>query len=265
MLVEVRPIETKRWHGKTGAENFARPKTIQALVDANTMQYATGLTDKDIEFLKEKKKVNYNLTAHYDSETPHEFWDSNMAKIKLENATMFFNTDNAIDYIKVKVMKASKYVANSQREFEEGLFPEATHVIYDEAEEAQVKASKVALRNKAVIETAKLSKNRKIEIILILDGKVLKGQSDDFVTVAMDKLNKEKPEDVLRYIDKDADEVTNHAIVLEALQKSVLRQEGHKIYYFDALLGSDDISVAEYLGEDENQDLKLRIMKAINE
>lgn len=264
MLVEVRPIESKRWHGKKGQESFTRPKKIQALVDTEKMQYATGLSAEDIAML-EKKGVKYDLSSHFDSERPHEFWDSNMAQIKLENNTMFFNTENTLDFIKVKVMKASKYVANSMREFDEGLYPEATHVIFDEAEEADIKASKVAVRNQAVIECSKLSKDKKIQLVLIMKGKNLKGQSDNFVTVAIDELIAEDPQEVLRQIGLDAAEVAVHALVLEAIQKNVLKKDGHKIFYFDSLLGSDVIDVIQYLMDDANQSLKLRIMEAVNE
>ena len=53
-LVEVRPIEVKKWHGKKGQESFTRPKKIQALIDPVTMQYATGLTEEDIAKLRGK-------------------------------------------------------------------------------------------------------------------------------------------------------------------------------------------------------------------
>ena len=82
--VEIRPIESKRWHNKTGQESFTRPKKIQALVDGSTMKYATGLSDADIKELA-KKGVNYDLSPHYNSETPHPFWDSGMAIIKFIN------------------------------------------------------------------------------------------------------------------------------------------------------------------------------------
>ena len=135
--VEVRPIENKKWHNKTGQESFTRPKKIQALVDASTMKYATGLSEDDVKDLR-SKGVNYDLSDHYNSETPHPFWDSNMAIVKLENNTMFYDMANALDVIKVKIMKASKYVANSMAEYEKGAWPEATHVNFDEAEQAQV-------------------------------------------------------------------------------------------------------------------------------
>lgn len=262
MLIEVRPIEVKKWHGKEGQESFTRPKKLQALVNAETMQYATGLTPEEAETLG--KELKQDLSPHYNSEVPHVFWDSPMATIKLENATMFFNNKIPLDLVKIKIMKASKFIANSMKELDDGLCPEATHVIHDEAEEAEISASKVALKNQAVIEVSKLSKDRKIELVMILDEKNLKGQSDNFVTVAIDKCVKDDPAELIRHINMDSKDLTNQAIVIEALQKSVLKRDGHKILYHDSLLGMDIQDVVIYLSNDENQDLRLRLMKAIN-
>ena len=85
-LVEVRPIERAKWHGKAGQESFQRPKKFQVLVDTESMSYATGLTNEEIIGLN--KIVNYNLTNHFNQETPHEFWDSPMGMFKMENRTM---------------------------------------------------------------------------------------------------------------------------------------------------------------------------------
>ena len=261
--VEVRPIESKRWHNKTGQESFTRPKKIQALVDGTTMQYATGLTPEDIKELT-KKGVTYDLTSQYNSDNPHPFWDSNMAIIKLENNTMFFDTANALDFIKIRVMKASKYVANSMAEYDSGEWPEATHVIYDEAEQAQVLASKVEQKNTAIIEASKLSLDRKVQLILVLGGKNMKNQSSDFVAVELDKIIQKDPGEFLRYLNLDKKQLASHALVLEALQKSVLRKEGQRIYHMDSPLGIDEIEVAEYLAKEENQDIKLLILSKIN-
>jgi len=261
--VEVRPIEVQKWHGKKGAESFTRPKKVQALVDPVTMKYATGLTAEDLKFLKEKK-VAYDLSDNYDQDTPHPFWDSPMTAIKLENNTMFFNLENPIDYIKVRIMKASKYVANSMTEYEEGLYPEATHVIHDEAEQIEILATKVEMRNTAVLEASKLDLDRKIQIILVMGGKNTKNQSAGFVAVELDKIVQKDPEAFLRLIKMDKKQTANHALVLEALQKSVLRKEGQRIFHMDSPLGLDEIEVAEYLSKDENQDIKLLILGKVN-
>lgn len=265
MKVEVRPIETKKWHNKEKDESFTRPKKLPALVNGETLKYSTGLSAKDIEYLKNEKNVSYDLSDDYNPEAPHPFWDSTLPVIKLENNTMFFNTDIPIDFIKVKIMKASKYIANSMKEYEEGLFPDATHVIHDEKEQQEVRASKVAIKNQAIIESSKLSSEKKAEIILIIDGKILKGKSDEAITVAMDDLISEKAEEVLRYINMDKKQVSLQALVIECIEKNILQEKGHKIMYHDSVLGVDVIDVVDYLELDENQDLKLRLMKAINE
>lgn len=271
MKVIIKPLNIKRWHGKEGKESFTRPKIIQALVDPDTMTYSTGLSEKEEKELGEKLKVD--LTKQFSLETPHPFWDSKQGEVALENRTMIFDTDNPLQYVKVKICKNSKYVANSMKDWEEGLFPEATHVIFDEAEEVEQKASKVAIKNKAVIETAKLSKGKKIELIMILSSaggdylrvKNLKGKSDNFVEVELDKLVEEKPQEVLRILSMDKEEVSTNALVLEALQKHVFEKVGHKIMYHDSVLGQDIYDVVEYLNAPENQEFKVRILAQVNE
>ena len=265
MLVEIRPIESKKWHGKTGEENFTRPKKIQALVNPDTMVYDTGLSKKDEERLSEILKVDLSNTFKHNE--PHPFWDSSQAIVKLENKTSFFNIDgeHPIDEIKYAICKANKYVANSMKEYEDGRFPEATHVIFNESEEAELKASKIQIKNTVVQKVGELSKAAKAEIILIMTGKNLRNSTDNVVTVAMDELVQEKPREVLRWIeDKSKEFVSLYALVLEAIQKSVLVKEGHKIKYFDSTLGDSEEDVAHYLGELENQPLKIKIIEQIN-
>lgn len=261
-LVEIRPIEVKKWHGKTGVESFTRPKTSQALVDENSMSYATGLTNEEIVALN--KVVKYDLTNHFDSENPHPFWDSPMSKVKLENFTMFIDISQPLNYIKVKVMKASKFVANSKADYDEGLYPEATHVIYDESEQAEVLATKVQNEEDAIIAASQMTLDRKIEIILALGGKNLKGQSENFIKVELNKIIKKDTAEFLRYEKMDKVMVASYALVLEALQKSVLNKEGHKIMYMGANIGMDEMEVASYLLDEDNQELRIRIMAQVN-
>lgn len=283
--VQVKPIQITRWHEKKGQESFTKGKVIRALVDADTMTYATGLnyTDKDFEDPEDSKKkiteaeyysklLKADLSPQFDMEKPHPFWDSRTAAIKLENRTQIFDVKrNPLDYIKWKLMKQSKFVANSQKEVEEGMFPEATHVLFDESEEVEVKASKAAIKRQAYGETAKLSKGQKIELIMILSGeedyfkaKNLKGRSDDFVEVELDKLLESRPADIVRYLKGNKENNATHALVLESLQKHVLKKDGHKIMYHDSVLGHDVLDVVIYLNKPENQEFKLRIIEQVN-
>jgi hypothetical protein len=146
-LIEVRPVETKKWHGKKGKETFARPLVLEALYDEKTGGYATGLKDEEIR-KKLERKTGFDLSDTYDVDVPHPFWNSKAGEIKLEYRTNIFNTKKAIDFIRVSVLKASKFVANSQRELDQGLFPDALFVIFDEKEEATIKATKIQKKRK---------------------------------------------------------------------------------------------------------------------
>lgn len=284
MKIQVKPIEVQKWHGKKGQESFARTKTIQALVDPYSYTYATGLDNnkksyEDPENSKNKlteeeyyaKLLKVDLSKQFDIEVPHPFWDSKMGEIKLENRTMFFNTDNPIDYVKVKVMKESKYVANSLADFENGLYPEATHVIFDESEEVQVKASLVEIRNKVIIDASKLSVGQKIDLVTVLSAgsdylraKSLRGKSDSFVSVELDKYIQKDPKEVLRVMNMSKEEIATKALVLEALQKHILVKDGLRIKYFEEVLGNDLNEVVDRLNMPDYNDIKVRIMQQIN-
>ena len=278
MKVEVRPIKKPRWHGHTGKDSFTRPKTLNVLIDAQTRQYATGLdyvkrtfTDPDgtnkklTEAEYYGKLLKSDLSANFIPEKYHPFWDSKQAKVKLENKTMFFDDNIPIQHIHIQMMKASKFVANSMKELEEGKFPFATHVITDEAEEIEAKATKIEAKNEAIFKLRDLSRERKIQIILILNGKNLRGKSDKFIITEMDKLVEKQPKELLEYINMDSTRMSINALVLEALQRNILTQEGHKIQHFGSTIGGDITERVDYLSLDENQDLKLRIMKQLTE
>lgn len=270
MIVQIKPVYSDKWHQKKGNESFARPKSIQALVDPDSMTYATGLTeDEEKEY---GKKLKVDLSKQFNLEEAHPFWDTKMGSVKLENRTMLFDTKNPLDFIKVKICKASRFVANSYKEYEEGLFPEATHVIFDESEEVEEKASKIEIKKQAIIQSSKASKARKIQMILVLSAegdylraKNLKGKSDNFIEVELDKLIERKADEVLRFLKMDKEDLAGQATVLEALQRNVFDKVGHKIMYHDSVLGEDIYDVVKYINAPENQEFKIRILSLINE
>jgi hypothetical protein len=264
MRVEIRPIEKDKWHGKKGKESFSRPKTIEALADPQTMKYNTGLSEEDVKLLKEKG-CSYDLSDDFVSGKSHPFWENKITQIPLKNQTMIFNpNDVMLDFIKVRICKGSKFVANSIKEYEEGLWPEATHAIYDESEEVELKASRTEVRNQAVIKASELSREAKIQIIMIMSGKDVKEKSDNHITVAMNEIIESDPKGLLEQIRKDKDETEVHALVLECLDKNVLNKNGHKIEYKGSNIGGDVTEVTRYLLIDANQELRLRLTAEVN-
>jgi hypothetical protein len=260
--VEIRPLPIPKWHGKQGKESFARPTKIRALVDTSKNEYSTGLTPQEVK--EYSKLLQQDLSPIFKADKPHEFWDGSQAFVKLLNSTQYLDTSKPLDFIRYKICKASPFVANSMKEWEEGKFPRATHVLYDELEEIEMKASKVALKTKATIECAKLSLDKKVQLILIIEGKIMKGKSSNFVDVVLSEMIDKKAEEILMTLNMEAEDLYLKSLVLEALQKNVLRRENYKIKYFDSSLGSEVMDVVQLLKKPDNEQLKLHIVSAIN-
>ena len=260
--IQVRPLDIEKWHGKKGAESFTGTFTVTPLVSGTTGSYKTGLTEEEV--VEYGKILNQNLSARYDRNKPHEFWDSESAAVKLENKTNFIDKKEALGYIHYKILLNSKFVANSMKEYEEGLWPEAIFVIVDEETDSDIKASKLSVIKQVILEGHKLSKDKKADIVLILSGKLIRGKSDNFVEVAFDEEVQKNPADVLRVMKMDKKQMATHALVLEALQKYILTKAGHRFMYHDSIIGEDIYSTVDYLEKPENQELKLRITEAVN-
>ena len=262
MIVEVRPIETKRWHGKTGQQSFSQPTVIEALFDMNTGQYATGLSEEEKTVLE--KNTGYDLSPEFDPEKPHPFWSTNTARVKLGNKTTIFDTSKSLDTIKVRLLKASRFVANSMREYEEGLYPEAVFVIYDENEEVQKKATKIQQRNKARKLASKMSIDERINIIQILDGKSLRKQSPDFIDVAVEDLVLNGTEEFIKWAEMDKGYTYVRASILEGIHRNILTKEGNAVYYMGDRIGDTIDDACTYFIDPNNQRLKASILEKLN-
>lgn len=264
MQVEVKPIEGRKWHGKKGKESFTMPKVVEALYDAKTGRLATGLTEDEA---KQYGKLlgGVDLSDVFSVEQPHPFWGSKPGMIKLENSTMVFDTNRPIDAVKVKLMKASKLVANSLKELEDSKWPDATHVIYDEEENVELKASKIALSDQCVVIKSGMTLEDKVSMIQILSSKSLRGRSLNFIEVELKDIIDTKPEDFLKTFNMGKEEVYLRATILEAIEKNVLTKEGTGIYYMSEPLGIDMDATLAWFKNPQNQKLKVAIMDKIEQ
>lgn len=259
-IVIVKPIEKNRWHNNP--KIIDRPVVLHAAISLSTGKYATGLTEEDRERLE--KLTGYNLSPEYINGVAHEFWDNSIGKIKLSDGANVFDTNKPLDYIKLQILKANDLVANSQKEFDEGLFPYAKFIIYDEEQEQEIKAAKVALKNRVILEVEKLSNDRKIEIIQIILNISAKGQSSNFISLKMEEcIEKAGAEQILSLINENKARVTTKAFILEALNKNILRKEGTSVYYLSDQIGFDIDSTIDYFLDKNNQSLKAQIINQL--
>jgi hypothetical protein len=262
MRVEVRPLPEKKWHGKKGKESIAQPKVVEVLYDHETGKYATGLTEEEITSYG--KTLGVSLSDIFVPGEAHPYFSEKASWIYLPNHTVIFDTKRPLDYVRVKFLKASKKVANSMKEFEEGKWPDATHVIWDEEEEVTLKASKIQLKMKASAAIFKMSLEEKAMIIEILSETTVKKRSQDYVDVEMDKLLEEKPEQILQTIDLGKEEVTIRAQVLELLHKNILTKEGNAIYYMGDRIALDYEDSLKWFKDPNNQIMKVKLLEKLH-
>ena len=258
--IEVRPIERKKWHGKEGKENFAQPMYIEALYDPATGKYATGLDEAQKKRLE--KQTGFDLSDGFTGE-PHPFWNSKMGRIKLPAMTTIFDTSKPLDEIKVSVLKASRFIANSLRDYENGLYPDATHVIYDESEDVKMRASKVQRKKKAYKLAAKLTDEEKANVIQILTGRSVRKQSQDYLDVELDKLIEGDVAKFIETAEMDSNELYLRGAILEGLYRNILTKEGSAILYMGDMIGHNLDEAIKYFSDPNNQVIKASILEKL--
>jgi hypothetical protein len=262
-LVELRPIENVRWHGKSGKDNFAQDKSSQILYNPSTGKYATGLTEEEAK--KYGELMGVDLGDTFNPNKPHEFWSTKVAHLKFPNRTLILDMAKPLDFIKVKNYKASLYVANSEKEYQEGLWPLATHILYDESEHIEIEAHKINKKKEAYKIADKLTKEQKVSLIQILLDISVRKQSNEFIEVKIGEIIEgDLINDFLRYSKLDKQFVYVKGMVVEALYKNILNKEGSGIYYMGDILGHSVDDVVEYFLSPQNQEIKARILEKLN-
>lgn len=261
MKVEVRPLDIPKWHGKTEKESFKQPVVIEALYNPNTGRYATGMTEEEQE--KYGKLLKMDLSDNFNQEEPHPFYGSAAGRVKLFNNTMIFDTTIPLNFVKVQIMKASDDVANSMKEWEAGLWPDATHVITDEAEEMAQKATGIEKKYEAMELAKNLSPEAKISVIQILGGKSMRQQSPNFILAELDELITNKQEEFLKVAKLDNAELSIRAQVLEAEYRNILTKEGTSYYYMSDKIGFDFEDTVAYFQDPQNQNMKIAILEKL--
>lgn len=269
LKIEIRPIPNRNGIRKFSEdlEYFSQNHIIAPLVDPSTYKYVTGLSEGDIKWLKEERKVPYNLDDNWIQGVPHEFWESNKVKTELRNRPMFlYPGKNPMDFIKYKYLLKHKYIYKSEAEMKNGGKPEATHYIYNEEEHISNKAVKLTKKNKLINEVSKLSPARKRNIILIILNEQTDNKDEDYLTVRLNDIieNEENSYLLTQLLEEHEDVVVTKADVRKAIQSNVLRRTTQGIFFFETNLGYSEEDVVKELLKEESQELYLNIKSKIN-
>lgn len=261
MLVEIRPLPIKKWHGKTGKESFTQPKDVEALINSDR-KYDTGLTEEEAE--KYGKLLGVDLSDIFTGEA-HPTWSDKAFWVRLPNSTLILDTDKPLDYVKVKLLKSASapQVANSMREYEEGKFPQATHVIYDEEEEMALKSIQVDRAEEAYATLAKMSLEERAAVLHILSNKPARKQSPNYINGKLGEFLAADAEEFLRVVRLGREEVTVRAKVLELLWERILTKEGSTIYYMGDMIAFDYEDAVKWFKDPNNSKMKVLMMEQL--
>lgn len=272
LKIEIRPVPGSNGikEFSENLEYFSQPKTIPPLVNPVTRKYATGLTEKDKEYL-EKQGFPYNYKdERYIAGQPHEFWESSLVKTELPNSpTFLYPGKSLIDFIKWRYLSVNAYVYASESELQGGSKPEATHYIFNAEEENELKASKLEQRDKLISRVSKMSAQRKRQLILIILDEFIDNKNSNYITVKMDEIVSDdsktdnKREQLIELLEKDKEDLALLADIKEAVQKGVLRKTKKGIFYFENNLGLFEDDVVKFLKDSENNEILINIKSKI--
>lgn len=267
LKIEIRPIPNR--NGIKGfsenLEYFSQAHIIGPFVNPGSRKYETGLTQEDIDMLKEKN-FPYDISDNYIKGVAHAFWESSAVKMELKNSPTFLHPgENLIDFVKYKYLLVNSYIYKSEEEMLTGTKPEATHYIYNETEAISLKANKLEKKNSLITKIGKLSLKRKRDIILILLNENTENKDEDYLTVRFDDVltNKDYASILEELLDKKVEDVALEAEIRTAIQKNVLRRTKQGIFFFETNLGFTEDDVRLELSKPENQELYLNIKSKI--
>lgn len=261
--IEIRPIPNSKGieDFSTDLKHFAKIHTVPCLVNPDTHRYETGLSKEDLEYL-EKNNCPYDVSDVWVRGKAHPFWDSLIGKVDLKPRPDFlYPGKNILDFIKYKYLLKSKFVYTSESEMLSGSKPMATHYIYNESVEVEIKASKLEKRNRLINKIADLSLEKKREFILIINNENVDNKSESYLTIKFEEIlnSSEKTAILESLFNRSSEDITIEADVKKALNRSILKTTTKGIYYYDTLIGYSIKDVIEAFKNANNQDLYLNI------
>ena len=265
--IEIRPIPNRN-SIKQFSENleyFSQSHIIAPFVNPVSLKYETGLSEEDIDYLKENK-FPYDISDNYTKGVAHPFWEGSMVKVELKNSPAFlFPGKSLMDFIKYKYLLVNNYIYKSEEELKSGIKSQATHYIYNESEENGIKAGELEIKYALIRKVSELSLSRKRDVVLILLNENTENKNEDYLTTRLDMIitDKELSKELGELLKQNKESVTLSAEIKSAIQKNILRKTKQGIFYFETNLGFLEEDVKEFLINPENQEILLNIKSKI--
>ena len=261
-MIEVRPIKLEGNHWVlTEAGDFKRPIRVEAPVSGGRYQIAI----EEARLKELEKETGLDLSVNYKPSELHPFYTSSEGTVKLENHTMFFDDTNPFDEIRIGILKASPKVANSIKEYEANIWPDAEYVIYNREDEISRDSLIVDKRREAYSLLGELDAAHKRAIILLISGEDVRKRKANYVEGVMGEIIEKDIDTYLKYAKLEIADVESEALVRLALNSSILRSVDGHIYYGDVDLGVGETDAVTFLSKASNSNMRIRIQEKVDQ
>lgn len=258
MLVEIKPVERKRWHDLPKDRSIAQPLTFTAAIDPALMRYKVDISDERLEEIA--KRTGYDLSLQVKPNQAHPFWDSPLMKIKLQrDQTNVMDIKSDVDVLRLAVIKGSGLVSPSLRDLEK--HHRAEFYVYSEEEEVERGEAKATITMSAIKKLDELNDAQKKALLRILSNRRIGDRSAGFTNTMLFELISKDPVSFLEYASMTTTRLKSFVIIEESVIDGHLQKEGTSYFYGSDRIGFDRTEAAKFLEEPQNQPMRLRLME----
>lgn len=252
----VRANQEERFHGLPVDNELQRPEMFQAYPENGSYKLVFESNDQK-EYLMQEFDI---ADLKFSAVKPNEFFTDNPASwVKLDPIRTIFHTENAIDALRVAILKGRPDVGYSRDYIDKPIPSNIKYLIHSEEAELEAKASKIETRKQAMQKALKMTAQDKLNIVLIMRGEDLRKSDANAVEVKLFDLVDNDPDGFIRYADLKKEELNMQALVKSLLDKDVLVQSTEGIKWGDTPIGYSIGEAANNLLKTEHQNMKLRL------
>jgi hypothetical protein len=245
--VVIRPLQIKTW------SKFHRfPKCQDSIIaQKGRGGYKTGLTLEEQHVLEDAMRLPVG-ELHSNS----KFWEEHVFRLGEKDTVLDMGIP--IDYINLKLAEQSKKVAKSiAKKYET---PKAEYVIFDIVDDARAENKKIENKLKAATIFNKMSQAEQVDFLKLLGRRATHTQPE----VIKNQLYKEMELDPEKFIEiAELPDRDVRVLINDLIQNNILRLQGGHYMHGTISIGYDLNAAVGYLGDPQNQDLRVNLMQQL--
>lgn len=264
--ISLKPIVRNGWlpKGHDGEYKFTHCETwLVPHKNAQTGQRQTGLNEDQERDLEKRLRMPVGTLSKYNE----DYWAN--YKIKVQKEGRIFSLDNPKDELDVLVLRANKFVSNSQQEVLDS--PTAMFYLSSVEKEAEVNNASEKNERMAIKKFGQLSATEMTDVLNVyslLTGrsgklKITKDTAVDLIETTLYNKVKEDPTEFLRIIEDP--QFKTRVLIDRLVSSKVLMRSGAKyVVYGGDTIGATLQDTIDYLEDPYNQEVLISLKSKLH-